>query len=102
MPVNMWWYQLVLYLGLFEDFLNVYGIFVVKNVYIWCFTVGFEYLIGCFPSVTYVCCVTTSDHDTTDGISSTMIKYKNVFVSSGGRDRKFTYLVRRRLTQLIC
>ena len=41
-PVNMWWHQLVLYLVLFEDCLHVSVKFVVKNVYIWCFTVGFE------------------------------------------------------------
>ena len=93
MPVYMWWNQLVLYLGLFEDCLHVFGKSVVKNVHIWYFTMGFELIISCFPRVTYVCRVTTFDRNTIYGISSIVIKYKDVFVSSGGRDRKFTCLV---------
>ena len=100
-PVNIWWHQLVLYLGLFEDCLHVSGTFVVDNVYIWCLAVGFEYLIGCLPLVAYVCRVTTFDQDTIGGFSIIMIKYKDVFVSSVGRDRKFTCLVVRRLTQFL-
>ena len=83
-PVNMRWHQLVLYLGLFEDFLHFSGAFVFEHVYICCFTVGFEYLIGCLPRVAYVCRTTNFYCNTIDGISIIMIKYQDVFVSSGG------------------
>ena len=100
-PIYIWLHQLVLYLGPFEYCIRVSGTFVVENMYIWCFTVGFEYIISCLPRVAYVCRVTTFDRNTIYGISIIMIKYKDAFVPYRGRDRKFTCLFRRRLSQFL-